>query len=152
MRTINFIVILLVSNVCYGICKGWILHAKSLCMDLTDGISKAKNITITYTIRNHFIEPWFEHERNVTSSAGQPFIRFMEQAATDDVNYEFSSRYQSKVGYVITELGKDRLAGGSGFTSWQLTKAPSTILPIDVSRYIPEGGDHLVMDYVIPGL
>ena len=52
--------------------------------------------------------------------------------------HRFSSRYQSKVGYVITELGKDRLEGGSGFTSWQLTKAPSTILPIGTQQIMKE--------------
>nr|XP_011426276.2 uncharacterized protein LOC105327471 [Crassostrea gigas] len=149
MHSMNCIVILVVHIYCFSFCNGWILHAKSLCKEMNDDSPVVKNITITYTIRNTFSEPWYVYERNVTSSDGQPFIRFMEQAADDDTNYKFSTTYDSKHGYVILGLGKEGQCGGSSLTSWQFKKGPSTILSTDVSRYIPEDGDHLIMDCVM---
>ncbi|XP_061170209.1 uncharacterized protein LOC133179468 [Saccostrea echinata] len=108
------------------------------------------NITVKYTIRNKLVEPKFEYERNVTSYAGQPFIRFMEQAADDDKIYRFSSKYYGSLGYFIEKLGMDR-EYVPGLTYWQFLKAPSTILPVGVSTYVPMDGDHLIFDYVLQG-
>ncbi|XP_048773636.2 uncharacterized protein LOC125678893 [Ostrea edulis] len=116
---------------------------------MIDYPEKGNNITIKYTIRNHLAEPWFQYERNVTSLAGSPFIRFMEQAADEDKNYQFSSTYYSKLGYFIEAMGKDRLAGTPGLAYWQFVLAPSTVLPVGVSSYIPKNGDHIIMNYVI---
>ncbi|XP_062611803.1 uncharacterized protein LOC134273636 [Saccostrea cucullata] len=138
------VVILCISSLC---CDGWILHAKSLCKEMNENSAKGSNITIKYTIRNHFAEPWFEYEQNVTSEAGQPFIRFMEQAAENDINFQFSSRHSSKQGYAVEGLGKDMLAGTPGLAHWRFLKAPSTVLSLDVSRYIPKDGDHLILDF-----
>ncbi|XP_061169875.1 uncharacterized protein LOC133179136 [Saccostrea echinata] len=140
------LLILCLSCLC---CDGWILHAQTLCKEMNENSARESNITIKYTIRNQFAEPWFEYEQNVTSKAGQPFIRFMEQAADDDKNFQFSSRHSSKHGYVVEELGKDMLAGTPGLTYWRFVKAPSTVLSLDVSRYIPEDGDHLILDFVM---
>ncbi|XP_062611831.1 uncharacterized protein LOC134273656 [Saccostrea cucullata] len=109
-------------------------------------------ITIRYTIRNNLAVPKFEYEQNVTSKAGQPFIRFMEQAAENDKNFQFSSTYYAKLGYFIQKLGKETSREGVlGLSYWQFVRAPSTVLPVGVSTYIPRDGDHIILDYVLQG-
>ncbi|XP_061169874.1 uncharacterized protein LOC133179135 [Saccostrea echinata] len=116
------------------------------------GKGKNEEITVRYTIRNNLAKPNFEFEQNVTSKAGQPFIRFMEQAADDDKNFQFSSTYFAKLGYFIEKLGKEiNREGVLGLSYWQFVRAPSTVLPVGVSTYIPEDGDHIIMDYVLEG-
>ncbi|XP_061169872.1 uncharacterized protein LOC133179134 isoform X2 [Saccostrea echinata] len=145
MRSMYHLAIIVHFLSCVSFINGEVLINE---MEMRQG--KRGNITILYTIRNKLADPKFEYEQNVTSKAGQPFIRFMEQAADDDKNFQFSSKYYAKLGYFIEILGKDR-AGVFGLAYWQFIKAPCTVLPVGVSSYIPKDGDHLIFDYVLQG-
>ncbi|XP_061179557.1 ficolin-1-like [Saccostrea echinata] len=89
---------------------------------------KQEDITIKYTIRNTVAEPMFKYEQKVTSKAGQPFIRFMEQAAENDKNFQFSATCYGKMGYFIEKLGGKESV--TGLSYWQFKKAPSTVLGV----------------------
>ncbi|XP_062611829.1 uncharacterized protein LOC134273655 isoform X1 [Saccostrea cucullata] len=126
------------------------INGEVLFNEMEMGGEKRDDITIRYTIRNNLATPKFDFEQKVTSKAGQPFIRFMEQAADNDKNFQFSSTYYAKLGYLIEMLGTNR-TNVFGLASWQFLKAPSIVLDVGVSSYIPQNGDHLILDYVLEG-
>ncbi|XP_048757291.1 uncharacterized protein LOC125667720 isoform X2 [Ostrea edulis] len=112
------------------------------------GISKlceTNNITLSYTISNDVEEPSFDYSINVTGPQGQPFIRFMEQAADKNRLFQFSAKYHSGLGYLVHTVNE--VSGTHNKTYWHLMRAPSEKLSVGISKFIPVDGNHLILKF-----
>ncbi|KAL3831411.1 hypothetical protein ACJMK2_023162 [Sinanodonta woodiana] len=105
---------------------------------------------LTYTIRNQVQAPTFEYSLEIPF-CNQSFIRIMERAVDENANYRFTATYFPSWGYFI-----DAINGVKGFytvnqTWWQFLKAPDSMLPVGVSYYYPDDGDHIIFNFIQAG-
>ncbi|KAK3588161.1 hypothetical protein CHS0354_012226 [Potamilus streckersoni] len=118
--------------------------AVSICQD--DNTYKTCSKQLTYTIRNQIQAPTFEYSLQIPF-CHQPFIRIMERAVNMSANYKFTATYFPTWAYFI-----DTINGVQGFyyvnqTWWQFLKAPDSMLPVGVSSYYPEDGEHIIFNF-----
>lgn len=104
-------------------------------------------IQVSFTVRNKFQEPYFEHSHTVSDMPQRELIHFMEAAAENKSEFSFTVEYQKKLGFFINKMN-GLTASNLKKTFWKvMSTSTGKMLPLGVSQYIPQNNESITFDF-----